>query len=164
MLLDLLPDALGLLRESWVCLVADGRSILPEVNMMLGRRDLVELPLKHGALLLKQSHETISKELILEMEKTQTLTPVLQFIFLIIVYVFWSSAWSMRLFDGFKLNYFGQRFVHDFLLILGFSFSFSLYSLSNSLRRGAVFIASGGLFSSVPRSALSLVLLVMAGI
>ena len=56
--------------------------------MMLGRRDLVELPLKHGAVILKRSHETISKEFILEMEKTQTLTPVLQFIFLIIVYVF----------------------------------------------------------------------------
>ena len=56
--------------------------------MMLGRRDLVELPLKHGAVILKRSHETISKEFILEMEKTQTLTPVLQFIFLIIVCVF----------------------------------------------------------------------------
>ena len=110
--------------------------------MMLGRRDLAELPLKNGAVLLKPLLDTLSKECIIEMEKTQTLTPVPQFILLIIVCVFWSSAWSRHVLDGFNLNFnFGQRLLHISLLILGFSFFFSLDSLSSSLRLGAALSA-----------------------
>ena len=74
---------------------------------MLGCRDLADLPKKHGAIPFQQLHETLTHGCFLEMGKIHTLTPVLDFLLLLIFRGLCSSACSRHVLDGFNLNHFG---------------------------------------------------------